>query len=327
MSDAVLNIRDFQSLLDESVSVHGHLCPGQVLGVKMSVAGLDAIGISDPKGKDRKNLIVFVEMDRCATDAVQSVTGCSLGKRTLKFMDYGKMAATFLNLKTDRAIRVVALEESREKAKDYFPDIEDKYAAQLKAYMVMPDEELFRMHEVGISLRHEDMPGRPSGRVRCEGCGEYVQDKREVLRNGVALCRPCAGGAYYIDPDRKVLSSVMQNCHSGLGIRSKLWIEVDGDPVFGRGRRLLLEAIDRYGSINQAAKEINISYRKAWGYIKAMEERLGIQLIERKTGGRYGGGASLTDAARGFIRKYRELEEGINGIVDERFENVFGVRQ
>lgn len=106
-------------------------------------------------------------------------------------------------------------------------------------------------------------------------------------------------------------------------IKSKLWIEVDGRPVFGRGRRFLLEAIDNYGSINQAAKEINISYRKAWGYIKAMEERLGIKLVERQTGGKNGGGATLTPAARDFLKKYRSLEEGINEFVDQRFKTFF----
>src|SRR3990172_6319956 len=125
---------DFKRLLDESVQIHGHLCPGQVLGVRMSMLGLREIGISDPRGKDRKSLMVYVEMDRCATDAVQSVTGCSLGHRTMKFMDYGKMAATFLNLRTGKAIRVVAREESRDKAKTHFPSIEDKYRAQLEAY-------------------------------------------------------------------------------------------------------------------------------------------------------------------------------------------------
>ena len=112
---------DFLSLLQESAGIHGHLCPGQVLGVRMSLLGLREIGISDPRGNDRKNIIVFVEMDRCATDAVQSVTGCSLGHRTMKFMDYGKMAATFLNLRTDRAVRVYAKEESKQRAKEYFP--------------------------------------------------------------------------------------------------------------------------------------------------------------------------------------------------------------
>ncbi len=110
-------------------------------------------------------------------------------------------------------------------------------------------------------------------------------------------------------------------------IRSKLWIEIDGKPVFGRGRRFLLEAIDKYGSINQAAKEINISYRKAWGYIKAMEERLGIKLIERQTGGRHGGGATLTQDARNFLKKYEALEKGIQGLVDERFIQIFNTKE
>lgn len=106
-------------------------------------------------------------------------------------------------------------------------------------------------------------------------------------------------------------------------IKSKLWIEVDGKPVFGRGRRFLLEAIDKYGSINQAAKEINISYRKAWGYIRAMEERLGFRLIERQTGGRNGGGATLTGEAREFLRKFESMERGINELVDRRFNDIF----
>ena len=106
-------------------------------------------------------------------------------------------------------------------------------------------------------------------------------------------------------------------------IKSKLWLEIEGRPVFGRGRRFLLEAIDTYGSINQAAKEINISYRKAWGYIKAMEERLGIKLIVRQTGGRNGGGAALTEEAREFLSKFEELENGIREIVDARFNDIF----
>jgi molybdate transport system regulatory protein len=109
-----------------------------------------------------------------------------------------------------------------------------------------------------------------------------------------------------------------------LKVRSKIWLEVEGDPVFGRGRRFLLEAIEQYGSINQAAREINISYRKAWGYIKAMEERLGIRLVERQKGGRNGGGASLTDDARAFLGKYEKLEEGIRDMVDKRFRRIFG---
>jgi formylmethanofuran dehydrogenase subunit E len=188
---------DVELLLSESVRVHGHLCPGQVLGVRMSMLGLRQIGVFDPKGKDRKNILVYVEMDRCATDAVQSVTGCSLGKRSLKFFDYGKMAATYVNLRTGTAIRVVAREDSRGKAKALFPEIENKYTAQLEAYKVMPDDELFEVMEVAVKVRPEDMPGRPLQRVQCDSCGEHVQDLREVRRDGRVLCHACAHGGYY----------------------------------------------------------------------------------------------------------------------------------
>jgi len=189
---------EFNMLLQESVRVHGHLCAGQVLGVRMSMLGLREIGIIDPKGANRKSLIVYVEMDRCATDAVQSVTGCSLGHRTMKFMDYGKMAATFLNLKTGRAVRVFARDDSRQKAKDLFPGVENKYAAQIEAYKVMSDDELFNVMEVTVRVSPQDMPGRPMGRVQCDSCGEHVQDMREVCKDGKVLCVPCASGCYYI---------------------------------------------------------------------------------------------------------------------------------
>lgn len=189
---------NFESLLDESARIHGHLCPGQVLGVKMSILGLEKTGIEEPKGKDRKSIIVFVEMDRCATDAVQSVTGCSLGHRTMKFMDYGKMAATYVNLKTGKAVRVIAKEDSREKAKKYFPDIEDKYKAQLEAYKIMSYEELFDVMDVKVDIKPEDMPGRPLKRVKCDICSEYVQDMRDVSIDEKVLCKPCAYGGYYL---------------------------------------------------------------------------------------------------------------------------------
>ncbi len=115
----------------------------------------------------------------------------------------------------------------------------------------------------------------------------------------------------------------MRISHNDLEIRSKIWIEAGGEPVFGRGRRFLLEAIDEQGSINQAAKEVDISFRKAWSHIKAMEERLGMKLVERHNGGRNGGGAVLTADARKFLKKYEALEKGIQEIVDKRFGSVF----
>lgn len=206
---------DLKTLLEESVKMHGHLCPGQVLGVRMSMLGLSCIGIAEPKGADRKSLIVFVEMDRCATDAVQSVTGCSLGKRSMKFMDYGKMAATFYNINSGKAMRILAKEEARNIAKQMFPDIEDKYAAQLEAYKVMHDSDLFHVMPVKVNLRPEDMPGRPLSRVKCVKCGEHVQDMREVDTKEGPVCRLCAGQGYYEQngQDSIFLGTVMQSPH------------------------------------------------------------------------------------------------------------------
>jgi formylmethanofuran dehydrogenase subunit E len=191
----------FEALLEESVKIHGHLCAGQVLGVRMSMLGLRAIGISDPKGADRKKLIVFVEMDRCATDAVQSVTGCSLGRRSMKFMDFGKMAATFLNVKTNKAVRVAAREESRDAAKNHMPSLVDKYKAQIEAYKIMSENELFEIQTVTVILRPEGLPGRPLRRIQCQSCSEHVQDMREIIVDGKVLCRQCAGEGYYIRTD------------------------------------------------------------------------------------------------------------------------------
>ena len=190
-------MESFEELLDKSTKIHGHVCPGQVIGVRMSMVGLREIGVADPQGKQRKDFYVVVEIDRCATDAIQSVTGCSLGKRSLKWLDYGIMAATFVNLKAGRAVRVTALEEAREGSKKYFPDIEDKYKQQLEAYRLMPEEELFRIQHVTVTPSAEDMPGRPVRRVQCEMCGDWVQDCRDVEKDGKIVCKPCAFGRYY----------------------------------------------------------------------------------------------------------------------------------
>jgi len=163
----------------------------------MALLGLRLTGIDDPKGADRKKLYVIVEIDRCATDAIQSVTGCSLGKRSLRWMDFGIMAATFVNLADGRAVRITAREEARELSKKYCPELADKYQRQLEAYRVMPEEELFAAEEVVVNIPECDMPGRPLRRVRCAACGDYVQDCRETERDGQLICRACAGQRYY----------------------------------------------------------------------------------------------------------------------------------
>jgi formylmethanofuran dehydrogenase subunit E len=175
---------------------HGHMCPGQVLGVRMAMAGLKALGIDDPV-KHRKRLLTYVEIDRCAADAVSLVTGCRLGKRSLKYLDYGKVAATFVDLETNRAVRVVARDDSRAKAKSMFPGLSDPSKQQLEAYKVMDDQELFILQPVRVRVQPEDLPGRPRSRVVCEQCGEGVNDGRERRVNDRLLCRSCAGESYY----------------------------------------------------------------------------------------------------------------------------------
>lgn len=188
-------MRAFEDLLRESAGLHGHLCPGQILGVRLAMVGCREVGIEEPIGS--KCLLVYVEIDRCAADAVQAVTGCKLGKRTLKYVDYGKVAATFLNQQTGEAVRVVAREDAREAAWGYAPAGLDKKWTQMHAYRVMPDAELFTVARVQLAVPLEDLPGRPRRRVTCEACGEGVNDGREVLRDGLTLCRACATGAYY----------------------------------------------------------------------------------------------------------------------------------
>ncbi len=190
-------VESFEQLLEVSTKIHGHICAGQVIGVRMSMAGLERIGIEDPKGADRKRLYVLVEIDRCATDAIQSVTGCSLGKRSMRWIDFGIMAATFVNLETGEAMRVTAREESRQLSKKYCPEIVDKYQRQLEAYKVMPLDELFTFQKVCVQIPECNMPGRPIRRVQCAQCDDWVQDCREVEQEGRVLCRACAGERYY----------------------------------------------------------------------------------------------------------------------------------
>jgi formylmethanofuran dehydrogenase subunit E len=188
-------MKPFEELLQESVALHGHFCAGQVIGVRMAMVGCEAVGVEEPASS--KKLLVYVEIDRCAADAVQSVTGCKLGKRTLKFMDYGKMAATFLNTETGKAVRVLARDDARDAAWAYAPAGASKKDAQLAAYQRMPVDQLFVLTPVRLKVLPEDMPGHPLSRVTCEVCGEGVNDRREVVKGGRTLCRPCALGGYY----------------------------------------------------------------------------------------------------------------------------------
>ncbi|MBI4303129.1 MAG: molybdopterin-guanine dinucleotide biosynthesis protein B [Chloroflexi bacterium] len=196
----------FDQLLAECETLHGHICPGQVLGVRMALLGCRELGIEDPRNEP-KRLVVYVEIDRCATDAIQVVTGCKLGKRTMKYMDYGKVAATLVDLRTGEAVRVVAREDAREKATLRQSEGCTRYEAQLSAYKEMPDDELFSMEHVQVKIPVEDMPGPPAARVICRRCGEAVNDRREVMVDGDVMCRACAYGSYY-EPEPLVVGLV-----------------------------------------------------------------------------------------------------------------------
>src|SRR6266404_1642476 len=185
-----------QYLLDAK-EAHGHLCAGQVLGVRLAMLGLEKLGIADPRGKDRKRLVTFVEIDRCATDAVAVVTGCRLGKRALKFRDWGKMAATFVDVESGRAVRIAAKESSKALAKSMHPEIESKNQQQMLAYREMPEDDLFTKQWVKVELPAEEFPGYKGERIVCAECGEGINFRREVLRDGRLLCRACAGETYY----------------------------------------------------------------------------------------------------------------------------------
>ena len=189
-------MKSLEEYLALAAETHGHMCPGQVLGVRMAMLGMKAIGIDDPL-QHGKRLVAFVEIDRCATDAVSLVTGCRLGARSLKFVDFGKVAATFVNLETQKAVRVLARDDSRLKAKTMFAQFNAPYRQQLEAYKVISDEDLFTVRPVRVKLSREDLPGGSRSRVVCEQCGEGVNHGRERTANGHTLCRSCAGESYY----------------------------------------------------------------------------------------------------------------------------------
>jgi formylmethanofuran dehydrogenase subunit E len=188
----------FESLLKSSAAAHGHLCPGQVVGVRMAMLGCKLIGLDEPTCRDQiKKLIVYVEMDRCTADAIAHVSGVKLGRRSLKFVDYGIMAATFVNVESGKAYRVISTEDARSLASAYAPEIEPKYPQQLEAYKRMPDSVLFRVQQVDALISEFDMPGPTRRKVICEQCGQVVRDHREVIKDGRSLCRPCAGMVYF----------------------------------------------------------------------------------------------------------------------------------
>jgi len=202
-------MKSLDEYLRDAEQAHGHLCAGQVLGVRLAMLGLAKLGIDDPRGnknkEDRKRLVTFVEIDRCATDAVAVVTGCRLGKRALKFRDWGKVAATFVDVSTGKAIRIAAKESSKALAREMHPEIADKNQQQMLAYREIADDDLFTTQWVKVDLTPEEFPGYKGERVVCDACGEGINFRREIRSKEKdqdkdktkVLCRACAGERYY----------------------------------------------------------------------------------------------------------------------------------
>jgi formylmethanofuran dehydrogenase subunit E len=187
MGVSAKEIEDFYYFARKIEEFHGHICAGIAMGTKTTLAAMRVLGL-DPYAKRQKDLIVYVETDRCMTDAVQGITGCALGKRSLKHIDYGKFAATFVKLSTGEAYRVTT-------TKDFNKDlsVEDL----LKAVSETPDDEMVLMQKVELKIPEYDLPGPPKDKAVCTTCGERVMDGRAVLKDGKPYCRACLYGAYY----------------------------------------------------------------------------------------------------------------------------------
>jgi len=185
----------FKEAIQASTELHRHLCPRQVLGVRMGLYAGELLGIALPQ--TNKRLYTFVETDGCFADGVSVATGCWLGRRTMRLIDYGKVAATFVDTETMQAVRIIPHAASRERAAVSKPNAQSRWHAQLDAYQDMPDEELLSTARVEISLDMKALISRAGMRVNCETCGEEIINEREVLLGGKTLCRSCADGAYY----------------------------------------------------------------------------------------------------------------------------------
>ena len=188
-------MKDLQTLFELSSRGHNHLCPRQILGVRLGLAGSAALRLELPV-KD-KRLLVITETDGCFVDGVTAATGCTVGHRTLRVEDYGKAAATFVDTHTGRAIRVAPVIDIRQRAYVYAPDESRHYFAQMQAYQVMPEAEMFTFTEVRLTTSIETIISRPGLRVECDICGEEIMNEREVHREGLTLCYACASRAYY----------------------------------------------------------------------------------------------------------------------------------
>lgn len=186
---------ELQQILAISSARHQHLCPRQILGARIGLAGGAALGLALPRAD--KRLLIILETDGCFADGVEAATGCTVGHRTLRVADYGKVAATLIDTKTEQAIRIAPQLDVREKAYLYAPHEPRHYFAQLHAYQTMPDAALLTIQAVTLTTPVKAIVSRAGVRVNCAVCGEEIINERELLVGGRPLCQSCAGSGYY----------------------------------------------------------------------------------------------------------------------------------
>jgi formylmethanofuran dehydrogenase subunit E len=186
---------DLQRILDESSARHRHLCPRQVLGARIGLAGAAVLGL-ETRQRDRR-LLVILETDGCFAGAVEIATGCSVDQRTLRVVDYGKVAATVIDVRSETALRLAPRPGIRLQARCYAPEEPKLYYAQLVGYQRMPVDELLAIRPIVLQIPARRLLSRAGARVECQVCGEEIINQREIRRGEQILCRACAGEAYY----------------------------------------------------------------------------------------------------------------------------------
>ena len=192
-----------QHLLEKSAQHHSHLCPRQILGVRIGLAGMKALDLEANQGG--KRLLVILETDGCFADGVIAATNCTVGHRTLRVEDYGKAAATLIDTRTGQAVRVSPALDVRRQACECCPDEPRHYFAQMEAYRILPDDRLLSIAEVNLGTPVQRIVSRPGLRVDCAGCGEEIMNEREILVEGQPFCRSCVGDSYYRLPEQDVI--------------------------------------------------------------------------------------------------------------------------
>ncbi len=199
---------NIQPLLEKSSRDHSHLCPRQILGIRIGLRGICLLHLKPNHGD--KRLITITETDGCFADGLSAATGCTVGHRTLRVEDYGKTAAAFVDTKAGRAVRIAPVLDIRRRAYAYAPDEPRHYFAQMQAYQIMPDDELLTVQNVILNTPIEQIVSRPNLRVDCDVCGEEIMNEREIHQNGLSLCHACAHGGYYQAGQNVILSYTVE---------------------------------------------------------------------------------------------------------------------